>query len=215
MTQDVLVEPPPGTARIVNEWLGEYVEAPHPDLGRTGAVCPFVMPSRRAATLVVRSCEWTAWRPAGAESGLARMLALIEEIVDHFERIEWAATNAMLHALLVVMPDLPHQDWHLIDDAHRQVKDEIVARGLMIGQFHPECLEPAARNPVFPVNRSPVPAFAIRNLALHDVLFLNSNRQWFEHYRAHFGPRYTGHVDPLFRSLFDEASRRFDLEPAG
>lgn len=213
MIDDLLIDPPPEMGRVVQEWLREYVEAPHPDLGRPGAVCPFVTPSRRAGALVVRACDWSAWQPE--QPDLPRMLALIEAIVDRFRHTEWTSTNTMLHTLLVVIRNLPRRDWPLIDRGHRLAKDEIVAHRMMLGQFHPECAEPAARNPMFPVNRAPLPAFAVRNLALHDVLFLNGNRRWFEHYRAQFGRRYSGHVDPLFRSLFDDASRRFDLELAG
>nr|WP_258534356.1 hypothetical protein [Streptomyces sp. PT12] len=38
-----------------------------------------------------------------------------------------------------------------------ELKPELVALGVMVGQFHEHCAEPAARNPAFPVSRSPIP----------------------------------------------------------
>jgi hypothetical protein len=39
------------------------------------------------------------------------------------------------------------------DESYGALKDAAVGAGLMIGQFHPACAEPAARNPAFPVHR--------------------------------------------------------------
>ena len=38
----------------VDSWLTEYISASHPEIGRTGPICPFVSPSRRNRTLEVR-----------------------------------------------------------------------------------------------------------------------------------------------------------------
>src|SRR5947208_11361656 len=100
------------------------------------------------------------------------------------------SSNTNLHALVVVVDGRPEDAWWLIDEGHKAAKDDIVAQGLMLGQFHPLCTEPAARNPLFPVNRAPYPLYAIRNMALHDILFLHDNPTWFHHYQKGFGHRY-------------------------
>lgn len=192
-------------ARIFAEWLDEYIDAPHPDIGRDGQVCPFVAPALRADSLRLVSYLWPE-PPA-----LPTMLAFIRVAIRRFIAMPWSSPNSNLHALVVAMPDLPVEGWSLIDEGHEAAKDDAVAGGIMLGQFHPRCAAPAARNPLFPVNRSPFPLFAIRHMALHDILFLHDSAQWFPHYRARFGRRYAaGRIDPHFGALFRIACERTD-----
>nr|WP_245886208.1 hypothetical protein [Umezawaea tangerina] len=142
------------------------------------------------------------------------VVALIGRMVEHFDGIAWASANKILHALVVVLPDLAGDRAHLLDEAHRITKPDLVRRGLMLGQFHAECDEPSARNPDFPVSKSPVPLFALRHVAFHDVLFLDSDPGWFAHYARRYGKRYAkGAVpEPLFAALFARACRRWGAE---
>jgi heptaprenyl diphosphate synthase len=78
----------------------------------------------------------------------------------------------------------------------------------MIGQFHPECAEPAARNPAFRVSRSPVPLVAIRFMAVHDILFLGEQANWFAQYHRRFGARHrrqSNGIDPVLTTLYYKA----------
>nr|AZG02880.1 hypothetical protein [Streptomyces olivaceus] len=185
----------------VSDWLENYVNAPHPDLGRDGPICPFIEPALRADSLFTVSRDWE-----GAYT-LEAMVTAIEEAQDHFRSIDWPSRNTTLHGLVVVFGNLPRAGWWLIDEGHRAAKDAAVARGLMLGQFHPECEAPAARNPLFPVNRSPYPMIAIRNMAFHDILFLHDNPDWFEQYRKRYDRYYSAaaRIDPRFTALFEEA----------
>ncbi|MGK5534360.1 DUF6875 domain-containing protein, partial [Streptomyces sp. URMC 129] len=192
----------PLTARqdqVLSAWLTDYVGAPHPRLGRDGAVCPFVRPALRAGSLRTARCRW---RPGDGPAG---MEALIHAAMDAFDGAPTVSRNAALDSLIVVFDGLERPDWWLIDEAHRTTKDAAVARGLMLGQMHPECTAPASRNPLFPVNRSPYPLIAIRPMAFHDILFLHQNPAWFEKYRTDYGHHYRSpaKVDPVFVSLFD------------
>src|SRR5215213_7470780 len=40
----------PGLTSVLN-WLSHYLTAPHPDLGRSGAVCPYVRPALTAGSI--------------------------------------------------------------------------------------------------------------------------------------------------------------------
>jgi heptaprenyl diphosphate synthase len=40
------------------------------------------------------------------------------------------------------------------------------------------------------VSRSPIPLMAIRHMALHDILFLGENAEWFQEYNVRFGHRF-------------------------
>ncbi|MTD53339.1 DUF6875 domain-containing protein [Amycolatopsis pithecellobii] len=189
--------------RLVDEWLTTYICRPRPEIPRPGAVCPFVEPAQRAGSLEIRV------RLVGPAPSLPLVTEIIRCVLEEFEANDWRRrTNPALRALMVTLPDLPADRLTLLDQAHAAVKDEAVARGLMIGQFHQECAEPSARNHGFPVSRSPVPLVVVRRMALHDVLFLHERADWFATYASRFG-RQLEHArdsaDPLFLRLYDSA----------
>lgn len=165
----------------VDSWLTEYISASHPQIGRTGPICPFVSPSRKNRTLEIRL----------RLVGHAPSLELVEEIarssLREYELTTWQGRNPMLQAMVIVLPDLCSEDTGLLDQAQARVKDNFVAQGLMIGQFHENCDVTAARNPRFTVSKAPVPLLAIRAIAMHDVFFLSERPHWFQKYREKFG----------------------------
>ncbi|MFF7177356.1 DUF6875 domain-containing protein [Streptomyces sp. NPDC008121] len=169
----------------VESWLTEYISAAHPDIGRIGPICPFVAPSRKNRTMEIRA-RFVGHSPT---------LELIEEIarssLREYGLVSWQGRNPMLRAMVVALPDLRSEDTKLLDEAQSRVKDEFVAQGLMVGQFHENCEVPAARNLDFAVSKAPVPVLAIRAIALHDIFFLAEHRHWFEKYREKFGQFYT------------------------
>ncbi|MET3985331.1 DUF6875 domain-containing protein [Streptomyces sp. PvR034] len=187
---------------VVQEWLRDYVSRPHEELGRDGDVCPFVEPAERAGTLMMH----TRTGLTGASGGELR--SLVREMARTFRTTHWPRSNPTMYAYVLILPDLPQPQWSELDRTQALLKAELAEGGLMLGQFHPECPEPAARNPRFPVSRSPVPLLAMRNMALHDVLFLHNDSRLFAEYQHRFGGRYErGAVaDPLLRSSYEAGS---------
>jgi hypothetical protein len=186
----------------IDEWLTRYISKPHSQLGRSGAVCPFVAPSRNAGCLEVRLCV----------VGVTPSVDLLSEMVrcglSDFHRVQWPASNSQLWSMLLVFPDLAEESLGVLDEAHAAMKPECVRRGFMIGQFHEYCTEKAARNPEFEVSRSPVPLMAIRMMAVHDVLFLGDRKEWFEEYVSRFGDRYRKapeNIDPVLYDAYTKA----------
>jgi hypothetical protein len=190
----------------IDAWLTEYISANHPEIGRTGPICPFVSPSRKNRTLEIRL----------RLVGQAPSLELVEEIarssLSEYELTTWQGRNPMLQAMVVVLPDLRSEDTGLLDQAQTRVKDDFVAQGLMIGQFHENCEVTAARNPRFAVSRAPVPVLAIRAIALHDVFFLSDRPHWFQKYREKFGKVFgpeSAVMDPLLAERYREAEQAY------
>lgn len=188
----------------VDSWLTEYISASHPEIGRTGPICPFVSPSRKNRTLEVRI----------RLVGHAPSLELVEEIarssLREYALTSWQGSNSMLHAMVVVTPDLRSEDTGLLDQAQARVKDDFVAQGLMIGQFHENCDVTAARNPRFTVSKAAVPVLAIRAIALHDVFFLSQRPHWFQKYREKFGKFFGPDsmvLDPLLVERYRESEQ--------
>ncbi|MEU2588137.1 DUF6875 domain-containing protein [Streptomyces avermitilis] len=190
----------------VDSWLTEYISASHPEIGRTGPICPFVSPSRKNRTLEIRI----------RLVGRAPSLELVEEIarssLREYALTSWQGRNPMLQAMVVVIPDLRSEDTGLLDQAQARVKDDFVAQGLMIGQFHENCDVPAARNPRFTVSKAPVPVLAIRAIALHDVFFLSERPHWFQKYREKFGKFFgpdSTVMDPLLIERYRESEQAY------
>ena len=190
--------------KVIHQWLDDYITTPHPDLGREGAVCPFVKPSLRTGSLATVERPWTG------EQHIHDMVKTIQQAINLFTSMPWNAPKPTLRSLIVAMPDLAPNDWWLIDEGHRLAKDDAVSNGIMIGQFHPACTAPAARNPLFPVNQAPLPLIAVRNMAFHDIIFLHDHAGWFPHYRDRYEHFYAPDtkIDPHFRRLFTTANEK-------
>jgi hypothetical protein len=183
------------------DWIRDYICKPHPDLGRKGPVCPFVPPSlRRDQLFMTFHYEVDGHSPHEIE-------CLIRYYGQLFLETKADSTDS---TLLVAFPKIPADRQPVMDRVHAEVKPDLVRQGLMAGQFHVSCPEPAARNPLFPVSISPIPFVALRHMAVHDILFLHGNAEWFEVYRARFGERYEqGQIrDQVFVRLFKEASEQ-------
>lgn len=189
---------------ITGSWLSDFICQPSPDVGRPGPVCPFVGPSLQAGTLRVEV------RPGYSEADIPMIRALISDMLTMFRETEWQHSNPTMHALLLVLPDLPQRSWSLLDECQCAVKPALAEQGLMLGQFHPECTEPAARNSDFLVARSPIPMLALRNMAFHDILFLHHDARCFNAYDQRFGSAYERHskIPELFRQTYAEAKGR-------
>ncbi|MGB8943471.1 MAG: DUF6875 domain-containing protein [Streptomyces sp.] len=182
-------------------WIEEFIMRPHERINREGAVCPFVESSMKAQSFRIE--EW----PVDPDTDAEGMVDLVRRMAEAFEATRWEGRNRVLHTLVLVLTGLPEGSHRLLDEAHTLAKPELVGRGLMLAQFHPDCDERAARNPEFEVSRSPVPMLAMRWMAFHDVLFLDSDPEWFAAYEERYGGRHErGSVaDPMFAEAFAEA----------
>jgi tryptophan 2,3-dioxygenase len=188
-------------------WLRGYLSHDHDNLGRTGSVCPFVSPALKADMIVVE----TAVDDAGSD--LSELCRLMRQQIDRFDTVAWPPGKEALAALVTVLPSLPPHHGVLLDEAQRRTKAYAVQNGRMIGQFHPNCAEPAIWNPTFHVSRSPEPLFAIRRMAFHDLVFLHADPLMFAEYRKRFGKHYecrNSQVSEEFARLYELASRRGD-----
>jgi heptaprenyl diphosphate synthase len=187
------------------EWVEQFVMKPHEQLGRDGAVCPFVQAAMKADTFLLEN--WTVEPDATVDD----LVASVNLLADTFEAREWASRNRTLHTMVVVLDGLAPERFHLLDDVHARAKSGLVKRGLMFAQFYPECDERAVRNPALRIARSPVPMLAIRRMAQHDVLFLDSDPEWFAAYSERFADRYRHNDvrDPALKKAFARARERW------
>ncbi|MFE5898201.1 tryptophan 2,3-dioxygenase [Streptomyces sp. NPDC056488] len=194
----------PRCPETVGAWLSDFLTKPHDDLGRQGSVCPFVDPALRAGSLLLQMVEYDT---AAGWSGIAEIM---RHQMDAYDEHSWPEGKESISSLVTVLCGMPEHHWPLLDEAQRRVKSEAVQRGLMIGQFHPHCPEPSVWNPLFPVSRAPEPLFAIRHMALHDILFLHGSSSLFDEYDRRFGRHYNNersaaHLPQRFVDLYEAA----------
>ncbi|MFC8538819.1 DUF6875 domain-containing protein [Streptomyces sp. NPDC057249] len=188
-------------------WVRDYVGQPSPELGRSGPVCPFVLPSLQNGAMRLRF----HYGVDCTDKDRTRAL-LIEELKSFAALSEPPGRSGnSLDSVLVVLPDAGPAGWSLIDDLYPELKAAAVSMGLMVGQFHPDCDERAVHNGSFRVSKAPVCVIAVRHMALHDVLFLREKRRDFEAYWRRFGEHYAGDRvrDALLRRLYAKATEDF------
>jgi hypothetical protein len=70
---------------------------------------------------------------------------------------------------------------------HRQLKTDLLAQGIMVGQFYPSCTVGSTYNPDFKPLQSPYPMFVLRWLIESDWRFLKGNPRWEKVYRDQLG----------------------------
>ena len=189
-------------ARRVVGWARSYLCRPHAGLGREGPVCPFTQPS------LERGLFWLTFYP-GADPAPGDVSAVVSRYRDWFLELEPAAGAEAQHkAILVLFPELaPAGAPGVIDAVQAALKPEFIARGLMIGQFHEGCEEPALWNRDFRPLRSPVPLLAIRHMVRTDAAFLTRDAGSLAAYLQRFGDAVPGRLEPAVR----EAALRLGL----
>jgi hypothetical protein len=182
--------PPPARGheaalRTVVEWTRSYLTRGHPELGRRGSVCPYVDTALNLGSLYL-----TVHR--GRPGSPQQAAAALEPYRDWFLQLAPSTSRAGLFtAILVLFPYLDGNDLtRIIDGAQRLQKPAYVARGLMIGEFHPGPPDkPGLHNPDFRPLASPVPMLAIRHMVATDRPFLQDDPELAAVHHLRFGTR--------------------------
>jgi hypothetical protein len=194
------------------DWVRRFVLRPHPDLGRTGAVCPRLGAALRADLVWLVTIRTGRTTPVHA-AGVGELLAATfhQQVGDDSARVRAGA-------VLAFFPDVPAElAGDFIDGGHRLLRRWFVAAGLMLGEFHPDSGVGSVHNPALPVMRSPDPMFAVRALSRHDLLFLDTEQtppaqrlDYLHLYRRrlapHLAPAELADLDARIAALLDDAS---------
>lgn len=178
----------------VVRWADEYLVENHPDLGRSGPVCPYVQPS------LDRDLLWLTVHP-GADPPLDELATAAERYGHWFRRLPPRSGRlAQFKALLILLPDLPAERGpDVIDVVQKALKPRFVADGLMIGQFYPGCSEPGLWNRHFRPLSSTVPLLTIRHMVAADAGFLDDDPAHLAAYLARFGDRIPSRLEGVVK----------------
>jgi len=148
------------------EWVRTFLARPHPEVGRSGPVCPFTPAALALDTI------WLT-EVTDSDPDPARLIEVVGKYRDLFFDVEpREGSSAINKTILVVFPNLGSDAAALVDEVQKQLKPSFVDLGLMLGEFHSKNESPGLRNPDFRPLRSPVPMLAIRQMVETDLPFL-------------------------------------------
>ncbi|MFC5147080.1 DUF6875 domain-containing protein [Streptomyces aureoversilis] len=153
--------------RPVHEWISGHVARPHPDLGRRGAVCPFVPLSQRLGLIRYALAE----PPVRDEAGLVAAVAALKA---HWLAMEPHSGQHTIDKTIVLV--LPGVAAATVVRVHDRLKPEFVAEGMMLGEFFPGHPGPGLHNPDFRPLHSDTPLLVARSMVGNDLPFLAEQR---------------------------------------
>ena len=152
-------------AAVAREWVGAFTSNPHPDLGREGVVCPYMVKALRQDYLTVVEFD--------SRAGDAALAARLRELrAGMIERAtELGVDHIYLINLIVPFGDTEAALKALVGRVHAQLKEEFVGQGFMAGDFWPEHLTAGLHGPAFRPFRSPMPMLGVRYMIPADLVF--------------------------------------------
>jgi hypothetical protein len=168
--------------RQIVTWVERFLSNPHPQLGRTGDVCPYTKSSMKKEYLWLTVCRGKVLSVEDVSTRVMKYRDWFLEIAPSSEK------ESLFKTILILFPDIEAEDVpRIIDVVQQQLKPEFVAEGLMIGQFHPHCPETGLRNLDFRPLQAPVPLLVMRHMVLSDFPFLEKDEKFTSSYINVFG----------------------------
>jgi len=189
--------------RAVADWIRSYVIRPHPDLGRTGPVCPFLPRSLERRVL------WLAAEHVGDRdaAGVAEVLTGYHRLLLDTQPAD--GEDVASKVVVVVFSDLPAERAPgVFDDALQQIAvPRYVDSGTVFGPFYPGHRGTAIYNASFHPFRSPVPFVFVRHGVVDDWKFFLENEAFFPVWARRFGESGTQALGDELRQLPWRVSR--------
>jgi hypothetical protein len=181
----------------VVDWARDYLCRPHPELGRTGAVCPFTQPALRRNLFMLTVIRGSELHADDVQETVRLYRDWFLEMPPHDAR------QAQYKTINILFPDLPESAWKTVIEAvQERLKAEYVPHGIMIGEFHPGPPDKAALwNEDFRPLRCPLPMLAIRHMVPTDFVFLRDRQDFMSAYLRLHGARLPPQMAPEIRSV--------------
>jgi hypothetical protein len=151
----------------VMDWVKNFLAKSHPELGRSGPVCPFVPHALKSNSIQLAVIRADNLQQQQVEE-------LVKSYRDIFLQTEPRDRETGLSkAFLLIFPDIDMENTaKRIDAVQQKLKPFFVEEGLMLGEFHKRTESGGLHNPNFRPLRSPIPILAIRFMTEFDLPFL-------------------------------------------
>lgn len=154
----------------VRDWITNFLGRPHEDLGRPGAVCPFVTPAIAENMLKITSSD--------IEPDADALHSLLQERKAKFIATQSGcdSSNLIYASHVIVLPKYKTSEHtKIMDEVQASLKIEFMNEGLMIGQFHPHLNTPGLHSAAFLPHRCPTSCFGIRHMIPSDHVFISQH----------------------------------------
>ena len=163
---DIAVDPAANAAlATLLNWVETYLMREHPDLGRTGAVCPFTRQAARIDTARLAICT-------AAPDQEERAFALIRSGFGALDAIPCKPGMTHFRTVIIGFPNCTGKGGvAMLQRVQKRHKLYSLARGRMIGLMHDASEAPGLWNSDFRPLRAPLPVLAIRHMVEHDAPF--------------------------------------------
>ncbi|WP_158798911.1 DUF6875 domain-containing protein [Pedobacter sp. L105] len=167
---------------LFSGWVTNFLAQSNIDLGRTGAVCPYVQYAEEKGFFKVGIFD----EPNPKQDFVIELIRNLKDIF--IAMLPTTKKDQKFKAITILFPTLhPDQVIEIIDGVQLFLKPEFVKQGLMIGQFYENCEQGGLRNSNFRPLQSPVPLLAIRNMVETDWPFLEGDEILEKAYKDNFG----------------------------
>ncbi|HVY90383.1 MAG TPA: hypothetical protein VG942_16070 [Hyphomonadaceae bacterium] len=173
---------PDHSLAVLADWMARSPMSGHADLGRSGAVCPFLKQASRLETLRIGVSEL---RPQDEDEVFAMMRGSFAEL----ERMPAPRGKERLRTIVYGFPNCATEHGlamlRRIDKRHKYYT---LARFRMMAFFHPNSDAGGLWNPDFRPMRAPMPVLGIRYLTEQDSIFAAKHHLMLAPYLLRFGP---------------------------
>ncbi|MCP9211178.1 DUF6875 domain-containing protein [Streptomyces sp. NEAU-Y11] len=149
----------------IAHWLVSFLTHGHPDLGRKGAVCPFMEQSLKLGRTAISAVDVRGPRGVRRLENTAR---------SALARLGEEPSGDDIHNSFVLVPvgEDPDVCQELVLEVQQRLKREAVVAGKMIGEFFPGHPMQGVHSRSFRPLASPRPVLAVRTMVVTDILFL-------------------------------------------
>ena len=147
------------------DWTRSFLMSTHPDLGRTGDVCPYTARGSRLDTL-----RFGVSLATGADT--AEIRRLMFAAFEAFDDIGHPPRMGHYRAIMVGFPNCTDAaGLATLASVQKTLRFKALRRHRMVGLFHAGTEATGLWNPTFRPLRSPIPLLAIRMLVENDAAF--------------------------------------------
>ena len=166
---------------VLLDWVTNYPMNGHAELGRSGAVCPFVKQASRLDTLYLSTCL------AGPEDEQA-VFDLMRGSFGELEHVPAPPGKERLRTIIIGFPNCAGPDGiAMLDRVYHRHKYYTLFRFRMIAFFHDASETGGLWNHDFRPMRAPMPVLGVRYLVEQDAVFAAKHRIMLAPYLLRFG----------------------------
>ncbi|GIG92285.1 DUF6875 domain-containing protein [Plantactinospora endophytica] len=147
------------------QWVSDYTANPHPELGRDGVVCPYMVKALRQDCITLVDFD--------SSEGDAALAALAREMRGKMIKraAELGADHVYLVNLIVPFGNSETELKAMVGRVHARLKEEFVSLGFMLGDFWPEHETAGLYSEDFRPFTSPLPILGMRHMVPADLVF--------------------------------------------